>query len=89
MQGFDDQKLKKKKQLTFFKKSKIAIYLSEASRKNFQATGDAFSPQRAHPALQNMKFINFFKFSTFMVNFCPPGSGLRIRKRIYKKKNKS
>jgi hypothetical protein len=27
-----------------------------------QATGGAFSPQREHPALQKMKFINFFIF---------------------------
>jgi hypothetical protein len=29
--------------------------------------------KREHPALQNMKFLNFF--STFVGNFCPPGSG--------------
>ncbi len=37
----------------------------------FTATGEAFSPQkREHPALQNMKFLNFF-----VGHFCPLGSG--------------
>ncbi len=30
-----------------------------------------------HPALQNMKFLNFF--SIFVGHFCPPGSGFGIR----------
>jgi hypothetical protein len=33
--------------------------------------------KREHQALQNMKFLNFF--STFVGNFCPPGSGSGIR----------
>ncbi len=37
-----------------------------------QATGEAFSPQREHPALQKIKYINFFYF---VGHFCPPGSG--------------
>ncbi len=38
--------------------------------------------KRIHPALQNMKFLNF---STFVGHFCPPrsGSGFRIRIRIH------
>jgi hypothetical protein len=31
--------------------------------------------KREHPALQNMKFLNFFPI--FVVHFCPPGSGSR------------
>jgi hypothetical protein len=31
-----------------------------ASRKDVQATEEAFSPQKKHPELQNMKFLNFF-----------------------------
>jgi hypothetical protein len=30
--------------------------------KGFQATGEACSPQRKHPALQNMKICSFFLF---------------------------
>jgi hypothetical protein len=33
-----------------------------ASIKDVQATGEAFSPQREHPALQNRKFLNIFHF---------------------------
>jgi hypothetical protein len=54
--GFDDRKLEKKFQLKkfdiFF--SKIAIYYPYASIV-VQATGEAFSPTREHPALQNIK----------------------------------
>jgi hypothetical protein len=32
----------------------------KASIKGVQATGEAFSLKREHPALQKMKFINFF-----------------------------
>jgi hypothetical protein len=42
-----------------------------------QATGEASALQREHPALQKMKFINLF--SSFLVHFCPPGSGYRSR----------
>jgi hypothetical protein len=44
--------------------SKIAIYLSLGFIKNVQATGE-WKPsaiKREHPALQNMKFMNFFLF---------------------------
>ncbi len=40
--------------------------------KDAQATGEAFSPQREHPALQNMKILYFF---LFFGSFCPPRSG--------------
>jgi hypothetical protein len=33
-----------------------------ASIKDFQATGETFSTQREHSALQNMNFLNFFLF---------------------------
>ncbi len=76
IQGFDDQKLKKiygwenTVVIYFFFLSKIAIYLSLGLHK------EAFSPQREHPALQNMKFLNLFFI--FVGHFCPPGAG-RIR----------
>jgi hypothetical protein len=38
-----------------------------ASLKDFQATGEAFSPQREHPALRKMKFINFFFYFQFLL----------------------
>jgi hypothetical protein len=39
--------------------SKITIYLSLGLHK---ATGEAFSPQKRTPGLQNMNFCNFFLF---------------------------
>jgi hypothetical protein len=33
-----------------------------ASIKDVQATGEAFSSKKEHPALQNIKFLNFFYF---------------------------
>jgi hypothetical protein len=36
---------------------------------NVQATGEAFSPQKKHLALE------FLPFSVFMGHFCPPVSG--------------
>jgi hypothetical protein len=52
--------------------SKTKIYLSLGLHKGCQSYKEAFCSQREHPALQNMKFLNF---STFVGNFCPPGSG--------------
>jgi hypothetical protein len=34
----------------------------QASIKDVQATEEAFSPKREHPALQNMKFLHVFLF---------------------------
>jgi hypothetical protein len=61
---------------------KIAIYLSlgYASIKDVQATGRPSALKREHPALPNMKFLNFFLF--MWVIFCPPGSGSGFRIRI-------
>ncbi len=53
IQGFDDNKLKKKIQMkSFFDKKFQFTYV--------QATVEAFSPHREHPALQKRKFINLF-----------------------------
>ena len=52
----DDQKMKQKKYSTNF-------FLSFDQKLQFtyvQATGEAFSPEKEHPAFQEMKFINFF-----------------------------
>ncbi len=54
--------------------SKIAIYLCPIYRRSVH------SQRKKHPALQKMKFINFF--SMFVGHFCLLGSGLRLRIRI-------
>jgi hypothetical protein len=67
IQGFHDQKLKKKLQLKIlyiFFLSKIAIYLSLGLQKACP------SYRRSHPTLQNMNFYKFF--STFVGHFSPP-----------------
>ncbi len=56
--------------------SKTTIYRTSKVQKKPSAR------QREHPALQNMKFLNFF--STFVGHFCPAGSEFRIRIRIRK-----
>jgi hypothetical protein len=63
IQGFDDQKMKKKntdkkKEINIFwiKNCNLLIpYLA-------QATGEAFSRQKRTPITSNMKFLNFFLF---------------------------
>jgi hypothetical protein len=67
IQGFDDEKLTKYTAkhffIHFFEEKKLQFTYPLASIKNVQATGR--SPQalkREHPALQNMKFLNFFLF---------------------------
>ncbi len=67
IQCFDDQKFKKKK-ITSDKKNeiffwpKIAIYLSQASLKDFQLQEKPSALRREYPALQNLKFPNFIFF---------------------------
>jgi hypothetical protein len=40
--------------------------------KGFQATGEVISPQREHPALQNMKICSFFLFGgSFLSSWIP------------------
>ena len=70
-----------------------------ASIKDSQATGEAFSPQKEHPALQKMKILSFFLF--FGVIFalldrdpdpqyvCGSGSGSRKAKMTHKNRKKS
>ncbi len=66
IQGFDDQELKKiyswKKLIFLWPKWKTTgtIYISLGSIKCVQVTEEAL--KREHPALQNMKFLNFFYF---------------------------
>jgi hypothetical protein len=72
IQGFDDQKLKKKYRRTFFVylvliNTVIAIYFMSKLQKKPSAL------KREQPALHKMNF--FFFFSTFVGHFCPPGSG--------------
>jgi hypothetical protein len=51
---------------------KIAIYSSQTSVKDVQATGKASALKREHPALQNMKFRNFFLFLWVIFAFLDP-----------------
>ncbi len=74
--GFDDQKLKKKvqmkKNVPFFDQ-KLQFTYPQASFKDVQTTGEAFSPQKRTSSTSKMKFINFFY--TFLGYFYSPGSG--------------
>ncbi len=42
--------------------SKLLFTYHCGSLKNVNATGETFSPEREHTALQNMRFLNFFIF---------------------------
>jgi hypothetical protein len=55
IRGFDDQKLN-----FYLIDQKLQFTYRKASIKGVQATGEAFSLKREHPALQKMKFIYFF-----------------------------
>jgi hypothetical protein len=55
IRGFDDQKL-----IFYLIDQKLQFTYRKASIKGVQVTGEAFSLKREHPALQKMKFINFF-----------------------------
>jgi hypothetical protein len=47
-----------------------AIFInSQASIMDFQATEEASNPRRKHPALQNMKFLNYFLFLCVIFGF--------------------
>ncbi len=76
IQGFNDQKLQKKfswKKKNFWPKT--AIYLSlglHKVRPSYRRSLPLSKVKRGHPTLQNM---NVKIFSTFVGNFCPPGSG--------------
>jgi hypothetical protein len=79
--GFYDQKLKKKKYngkfffLYFFDQKLQLTYLSlHKGRPSYRKKPSA--PEREHPALQTMKFIQFFPF---LWVFFPPGSRYRSR----------
>ncbi len=69
MQGFDDQKLKKKIQLKkyyLFFVQKLQFYLSQHPRPPLQTSKLQEKPsalKREHPALQKMKFIDSLLFS--------------------------
>jgi hypothetical protein len=52
---------------SYFFKSKIEIYLFLGLRKGPTSYRKSSALKREHPALQNMKFLNFFLF--FWVNF--------------------
>jgi hypothetical protein len=74
--GFDDLKLKKIYSWKFnfyFLDKKWPFTYPKASIKDAQATGEAFSPQKRTSSTS--KHENSVLFSTFVGNFCPPGSG--------------
>jgi hypothetical protein len=47
--------------------------------KDAQTKGEARSPQKRKIQRLKIKTLNFFLFSLFVDNFCPPGSGIRIQ----------
>jgi len=80
IQGFDDQKLKKKYSWIFlyiFFGSKIAIYLSLGDLKWRPSYRRSLQPsKKEHPALQKSE-IDWLS-SIFVGHFCPPGSGSNL-----------
>ncbi len=81
IQGFVDQKLKKKNTAGIFFRSffwpKIAIYLSLGLHIGHPSSGEAFSLQKRTSSTSKIKL-----FSMFVNYFCPPGSGSGLRMRI-------
>jgi hypothetical protein len=69
IQGFDDQKLEKKNYSRVGSKTTIYSTYSYASKIYIRS----LQLKRKHPALQNIKFLNFFNFCRSF--FCPHGSG--------------
>ncbi len=50
------------KKIKYFLNKKLQFSYSWAFINDVQATGEALVLKREHPALQNMKFLNFFYF---------------------------
>jgi hypothetical protein len=76
IQGFDDQKLKKKFTagiFFYFFDQKLQFTYLQASLKDAQATGEVFNPKKKH--IQHCKTRKFFPFFIFVVHFCLPGFG--------------
>jgi hypothetical protein len=76
IQGFNDQKLKKKLLLNknqIFFESKTTIYLSLSLYK--ERSSYRRSLQLSKEAIQHFKTWTFKFVSTFVGHFCPPGSG--------------
>jgi hypothetical protein len=78
IQGFDDQKMKKKIQQKFYffliKNYNLPLYRTVCLRYRKPA---AF--KREHPALQKMKFINFFLCLWVIFALRDPDTGIRIQ----------
>jgi hypothetical protein len=76
IQGFNDQKLKKKITAEifyyFFWDQKLQFTHPYASIRTSKLQKKPSALKGSHPTLQNMNFKNF---STFVGHFCPPGSG--------------
>ncbi len=52
--------------------------------KDVQATGEAFIPQKVHPALKNMKFLNFYYFGGSFFALLDPDPADHMRIQIHK-----
>ncbi len=83
IQGFDDQKLKKKHSCNFLLfLLKIAIYLSVGLHKghqSFRRSLQLSALKREHPALQKMDFLKLFSIFAFLDPHCESGSGYGSR----------
>jgi hypothetical protein len=64
IQGFDEKKFKQftAEKNQYFFVQKLQFTYPETFIKDVQATGEAVSLKRGHPALQNKKFLNFSHF---------------------------
>jgi hypothetical protein len=77
--GFDDLKLKKftaGNLIFFFLIKNCNLLIPRPPKKDAQATGEAFSPQK-RPSTTS-KHENSVLFSIFVGHFFPPGSGSAI-----------
>jgi hypothetical protein len=79
IQGFDDQKVKKKNtaEISFSFLIKITIYLSLGLHKGRPSYRISLPPSKEYTQYWYLKFINLF--SIFVGHFCPPGSEYESR----------
>ncbi len=66
IQGFDDQK---------FNKFTVDLHIPRPQIRTSKLQEKPSALKREHPALQNMKLLNFFEFSIFCGHFCLFRSG--------------
>jgi hypothetical protein len=80
IQGFKDQKLKIYTRFFWIKNYNLPIPRNPEMTSKLQKKPSAFKIE--HPALQNMKFLNFLQLLRVILSFCLPGSGSGFRLRI-------